>query len=122
MTCEINQANPLPCCAKSIKIGTLAAAKTGIYIFFLNLATNRKIYRQLNTEADGTIIVDTSDINFPTDQPYEIYLRESITHADRLPFTVDGTEYQFVRTRFDAINTFAGAEAEILQSVLSMQS
>ncbi len=121
MTCQTNQAAPLPCCAKSIKLGKIAEAKTGIYVFLQNLTTEKKIYRQLNTESDGTVIIDTSDINFPTDQPFEIYLREGITYATRLKFTVGSSdELEFIRTRFEPITNFDNESAEILQAEVSM--
>ena len=116
MTCEINQAAPLPCCASSLKIGKFATAKSGAYAIFKNLATDNQIVKQFNSEGDGSIVIDVSDISFPTDQPYQIYFQNKSGYQDMIPFTVGGSsEMLFIRTLFFMTQKADGSEFEIIQ-------
>lgn len=117
MTCEINQALPLPCCLKSITIGKLVAgAKTGIYVMFENLATGHVTALQTNTDGTGNVTIDlaTGEVEFPVGQPYEIWIQESLAViGSRMNYYVNGdeaTSYASVRTRFEALK---GAEANV---------
>lgn len=120
MTCQLNQALPLPCCLKSISIGKLVAGpKTGIWVMLENLSTGHVTALQTNTDGAGQVDLDlaTPDIEFPVDQPYEIWVQESLSAIrSRMNFYVNGdtsTPYAFVRTRFEALKG-AAANVEVL--------
>lgn len=120
MTCKTNQALPIPCCVKAISIGKLVAGpKTGIWVMLQNLTTGHVTTLQMNTDGSGLVEVDlaTPGIEFPVDQPYEIWIQDSLASIGKcLTFYVDGdtsTPYEFVRTRFEALKG-ATANVEVL--------
>jgi hypothetical protein len=124
MTCEIFKIYPLPCCSKTLKIGKFSAARSNVYAIFTNLTTNNQIVKQFNTDGSGNIVIDVTDINFPTDQPYQIYF-EGIAgyYSTDDKFSIDGSDpMPYVLTRFEKKVNADGSEFEIIQGIARLMS
>lgn len=121
MTCTLNTAKPLQCCGDTILLGSLDEAATGLYAIFLNVTTGHKTEIGFDTDGDGNIIINVSETEFPTNQPYEIWIQESLGDPTRLPFTVNETEYTSVLTRFEQTTNTDGDEVAVIQSVVVVE-
>lgn len=122
MTCELWHIAPLPCCATSLKIGKFASAKSNVYATFINLITNNQVTKQFSTDGSGNIIIDVTDISFPTDQPYQIqFSTAAFGYYGEEEFTVGSSDpMTYVRTKFEAMKNPDGSEFEVLQGVARM--
>jgi len=118
MSCEVFRAKALHCCAKSLKIGTIAVPGI-VWAVFKNESSTNIFALQASSDGSGLVTVDLPESGFPTKQPYSIHLCRSLSSIfDSIEFSVGSQALQRVETRFERFFDAAGNEAEVLQAEL----
>lgn len=107
------QVKNIATCTQSIVLGTITITDDTVRVYFKNISTGLIFSLDAPSDISGNVTVDTSDIEFIENTPFEVWITEAGADPnEKQDITIGATTSQTICVRFDAIKNEAG-EASI---------